>query len=536
MRRKRNATPRLLLASNAPLPARAPGMSDGIDVAGPDHQMPRADVGCDQMHSGALPDPERDAARQIRRKAVSAVAMVAGRDTVVKVAALLGNVAFARLLAPSSFGAVAFGLTVLMFIQLLSDGGLGVGLIRRPEAPHRDDLRVLLGYQLLLTTSLAVVVAAASIPFGRPGLVTAVMMPALPLLAFRAPSSIVFERNLDYAPLVRVEILEQLAYYLWGVGLVVLGAGVWGLATASVVRALVGTVAMLSVSQVARLAPSYSWTRLRPMLGFGIKFQAVGLANSGGLQLLNLGIVSIGGLTMLGLWTMAWRLAQIPYLLFGALWRVSYPATAQLLAAGEPARKMIERGLGLAAVGTGAILAPVTGSLSPLIPAMFGSRWAPVADVLPVAFFALQVSGPISVATAGYLYAVGDASVVLRAAAVTSIVWLVVALPLLPYLGLVAVGVGWMVSSLVEIPILSTPVRRRTGTAFLRPVLMPWIAASVAGASGWIVSRTVSHGLVAAFLGATVALCIYSVPIVLLRRESLQGIIQFASRAIRPNG
>src|SRR5664280_2029479 len=104
--------------------------------------MPRADVGGDQMHSGGLPNPERDTAPEIRRRAVSAVAMVAGRDTVVKVAALLGNVAFARLLSPSNFGTVAFGLTVLLFIQLLSDGGLGVGLIRRPEAPHHDDLRV----------------------------------------------------------------------------------------------------------------------------------------------------------------------------------------------------------------------------------------------------------------------------------------------------------------------------------------------------------------------------------------------------------
>jgi O-antigen/teichoic acid export membrane protein len=460
--------------------------------------------------------------------------MVAGRDTIVKIAALLGNVVFARLLSPTSFGAVAFGLTVLLFVQLLSDGGLGVGLIRRPQAPHRDDLRALLGYQLLFTTALAISVASASIPFGRPGLVTAAMMPALPLLALRAPSAIVFERDLNYAPLVRVEILEQITYYAWGVGLIVAGAGVWGLATASVVRALVGTMAMLSVSPVARLRPTWSWARLRPMLGFGVKFQALGLVNTGGLQLLNVGIVGIGGLSALGLWAMTWRLAQIPYLLFGALWRVSYPAAAQLLAAGQSARKMIERGLGLAAIGTGAILAPVTGAVSPLIPSVFGARWAPVADVLPVAFFALQVSGPISVATAGYLYAVGDASAVLRAAAATSVVWLLVALPLLPSLGLIAVGIGWMASSFIEIPILTAPVRSRTGAAFLQPVLAPSIAASVAGASGWLVSRTASHGLAAALLGAAVAACLYFVPMVLFCRDSMRDILGVAASALRP--
>lgn len=187
-------------------------------------------------------------------------------------------------------------------------------------------------------------------------------------------------------------------------------------------------------------------------------------------------------------------------------------------------------------MGTGALLAPVTGSVSPLIPTVFGHRWAHVADVLPIAFFALQASGPISVATAGYLYAVGDASTVLRAAVVTSVVWLLVTLPLLPYLGVVAVGVGWMVSSLIEMPILARPVRHRTGAAFLKPILTPWIAASVAGASGWLVSRTVSHGLIAALLGAAVATCIYAVPLVLLRREATLSIVRLAARAFRPIG
>lgn len=492
-------------------------------------------VDADQGTQGDMHDDHKRAAMEIRRKALSGVAMVAGRDTLVKGIALLGNIAFARLLSPSNFGTVAFGLVTLQLVLLLSDGGLGVGLIRRPEEPHVDDLRVLLGYQLVLASVLAAVVAVAATtgPFGRAGLVTAVMMIALPLMAFRAPSSIVFERNLNYGPLVRVEIVEQLTYYGWGIGAILLGAGVWGLATASIVRALTGTFAMLSVSPLARLSPSCSWQRLKPMLGFGVKFQGVQVANAAGFQLLNIGVAGIAGLAVLGLWAMAWRLAQVPYLLFNALWRVSYPAAAQLLANGESARKLIERGLGLAAVGTGAILAPATGAVSPLIPAVFGHRWGPVADVLPVAFFALQVSGPVSVATAGYLYAVGDTSTVLRAATITSVVWLLVALPLLPSLGVVAIGVGWAVSSFAESMILSIPTRRRTGAEFLGPLLVPWLAASLGGFGGWLVSRSVSHSLIAALVGGAAAACLYAIPIVVLRRDAVGTIGRLASRAIR---
>jgi O-antigen/teichoic acid export membrane protein len=510
-------------------------MSDFTPIPGLGRPDSQSGVDSEQPNSEALPGDHHRAVSELRSKAMSAVALVAGRNLLIKVVALLGNVVFARLLSPTDFGTVAFGLTVLVFGQLLSDGGLGVGLIRRAEEPQLEDLRALLGFQLLLTTILAAAVAAtaSAAPFGRIGHVTAVMMLALPLLAFRAPSSIVFERGLAFAPLLAVEVAQELAYYGSGIASVALGAGVWGLATASVFKALVGTGLLLSVSPVGRLVPSLSWQRLKPMLGFGVRFQAVELVNSGGTQLLNIGIAGVGGLAVLGLWTLAWRLAQIPYLLFSALWRVSYPAAAQLLSAGESARRMIERGLALSAVATGAILAPATGALSPLVPAVFGHRWAAVADVLPVAFFALQASGPVSVATAGYLYAVGDTATVLRAAIVTSVVWLLVALPLLPALGLPAVGVGWMVSSLIEIPILAKRARRRTGAAYVKPILAPWIVASLAGASGWLVSRTVSHGLIAAFLGVTVAASVYAVPIMLLRRDDVLTILRLGSRALR---
>ncbi len=508
-----------------------PGLIDAdASPGGDDGSSTPQDAGTQQDATTAeqAPDGQDGAAPELRSKTLAAIRMVAGRNVFIKLVALGGNVVFARLLAPSTIGTVAFGLTLLLLVQLLSDGGLGAGLIRRPEEPAREDLSVLLGYQLILAIALACAVAAVCAPLGHVGAVTALMMLALPLLAFRTPSSIVYERSLNYKPLLTVEVLEELAYYAWGVSTVLLGAGVWGLASASIVKALVGTVALFIISPVGRLTPSYSWQRLRPMLGFGIKFQAVEVANIVGTQVLNLGIAGIGGLAVLGLWTLAWRIAMIPFLLFSALWRVSYPATAKLLAAGESARAMIERGLRLASVSTGFILAPATGALSPLIPAVFGSRWASVADVLPLCFFALQASGPVSVSTAGYLYAVGDTSTVLRAAAATSVIWLVVTLPLLPSLGLTAVGIGWMVSSLLEMPILSIPVRRRTGAAILRPIVGPWAAATLAGASGWFASRHLSHGLIAAAIGGAVAALLYTGAMFLLRRADVLRIVRLA--------
>jgi O-antigen/teichoic acid export membrane protein len=453
---------------------------------------------------------------------------VAGRDTAIKAMALLGNVVFARLFTPAEFGTVAFGLTVLTFVQVLSDGGLGVGLIRREQPPSTDELGTVMGYQLLVTVLLGVVIAGAALPFGLSGAVTATMMLGLPFLAFRTPTTIVLERDLNYRPLVTVELTEQLAFYGMAVGLVLAGVGVWSLVAAAMLRSVVGTAAMLYVSPVRRLTPAYSWPKIKPLLGFAVRFQAVQLVMALRLQALNVGVAVVGGLAMLGVWTLAWRLVQVPFLLFGALWRVSYPAAARLIAAGESAPAMIERGLGLAAVGTGAILVPIAGCLSPLVPLIFGAEWAGVAEILVLIFAALLVSGPISVATAGYLYAVGDSVTVLAATVIASLVWLAVTIPLLAPLGSVALGFGGMFSALVESVILSRATRRRTGVAFLPPIAFPWVAATIAGAAGWYVSRHVGHGIVAAVAGAAVATTLYAVPIAMMRREALRTIVRLA--------
>jgi peptidoglycan biosynthesis protein MviN/MurJ (putative lipid II flippase) len=153
---------------------------------------------------------------------------------------------------------------------------------------------------------------------------------------------------------------------------------------------------------------------------------------------------------------------QLPYLLFSSLWRVSYPAMARLLAADEPARPMIERWVGLATVATGLVLAPLAGSATAFVPAVFGSQWTDTASGIPCASAGLMIGGPISVATGGYLYAVGDAATPLRATIAHTIMWLLIAFATLPVLGVAAIGIGWGAGSVVDAVVLGRGAVRHT--------------------------------------------------------------------------
>ena len=101
----------------------------------------------------------------------------------------------------------------------------------------------------------------------------------------------------------------------------------------------------------------------------------------------------------------------------------------------------MERFARVTALASGAMLAPLAASAHFLVPALFGTDWAPAADPLPWASAGLLVAGPISVAAAGYLYSEKDVRTPLIATVINGAVWIALTAVLLRPMGLVAVGV-----------------------------------------------------------------------------------------------
>src|SRR4051794_6683866 len=165
-----------------------------------------------------------------------------------KVVGLAGNLVLARLLVPKDFGLVALGLTLVGLGQFLANSGLGAALIARTESPSRPELRALTGLQLLITTAVGGLGAAIAGTPGQDGLVTAFMMLALPLMAFRTPAMLLLSRNLAFKKSVWVEVTETAVNLAWSVSAATLGYGAWALASAMVVKTLFGTIVACALS------------------------------------------------------------------------------------------------------------------------------------------------------------------------------------------------------------------------------------------------------------------------------------------------
>lgn len=479
----------------------------------------------------AEPASEALSGGEVRKRAVAGAAVVGARGIAINILAFLGNVAFARLLVPEDYGTIALGQSILMLATFLADGGLGAALVRRPQAPARDDLRAFMALQLGGSMTICLLALAIGVPLGGAGPIVAIMLASLPIVALRGPAKVVLERELDFRPLAAVEVGESVAYYAFGIAAVAAGLGVHGLAAASVVKAVAGTALLARARWSAMVTPLPSVRLIRPMLRFGVQFQGVQVVSAVRDQGIGVAIAAVSGSAALALWTVAWRLLQVPFLLFQTLWHVSFPAMAQLLAGGEDPRPVIERLAGLAAVGTGVILTMLAGSTPALVPALFGDEYADARAAIPWVCGALQVAGPVSVATAGYLFASGRTGVALRAAVIQVAIWFAIGLSLLPSMGVEAIGIGFAVAALTETVIFTRTVDRAADAKLLPELWAPFLAAAAGAACGWLVAGELGQTIWSAIASGAVALVVYATVMLVVRRALVIEVAAFARRS-----
>ena len=468
----------------------------------------------------------------IRGKAASGVLLISLRTFAIRGLGLVGNLVLARLLSPEEFGVLAFGLTLILFGQFFADAGIAAGLIRRNQPPTLHELHAILGFQLLVSSVLMLAIAVVAVPSGRSGQVATVMAASVVVSAWRAPATLLLERRLDYRALAAVEVLEGVIFVATSLIAVALGAGVWGVAGAHVVRAAAGSALMMRKSPVMVLRPTWAIGVVRELLGYGLAVSARDFVVLVRLQVINLVTAAVAGLPVLGLYSLADRIMLVPWVVFGSILRVTFPAMARLVSAGEDTRSDLVRGLGLLTVSAGSLLALIAGTAPVLIPSFFGERWTPASDALPLIALGLLIAGPVISVGNGYLYAIGDARKVLVSTSAHTVAWLVVAVPLLPSLGVTAVGAGLFAGFTIEGLMLARAIRQRTGLRCYRATAGPLLAIVAAGGVGLLVARGLEPSLLATVEITLLTTVLLAVGLFLTARPTVQEGIRLVGRAV----
>ena len=306
------------------------------------------------------------------------VAWGSGATALLKVGVL---VVLTRLLTPADFGLVSAALVVITFSLNFSQLGLGPALIHRPDLEPRhvsSAFYASIGFGLLVAAAVWLAAPLIAQFFRMEGLTPVVraLGVVFPMTGIATVPESLLQRDLRFRLLANRDVAAYgLGYGVVGVGLALLGWGVWALVLAQLTQVAVRTVILLRASP--RLIPARpTWRSFLELMDYGVgqSISRVGVIMAN--QVDNLVVGRWLGAVRLGEYSRAYQLMSVPTGLLGdVLDKVLFPTMARVQ--DDPRR------LGAAFLQGTAVLALVTlplgvvsAILAPeLIAVAFGARW-----------------------------------------------------------------------------------------------------------------------------------------------------------------
>ena len=438
-----------------------------------------------------LEDPERTAA--IKQLAISGVAMTLIRGIGVRGIGLILNLLLARILDPADFGELALGLTIYSAFSVFANAGLGASLVRQAQTPDADDLATVFAAQLALGFLAVAIMAILAVFLSAPPFrLAAFFLLCGPIQALRTAAVIALERRLDYKRLAIIDVIDNFTQAVFALALVLAGLGVYGVAAAQPLGAIVGTMVVLSWRLVPFRFPRFERRRARILLTAGALFGASDITNMARDLTLNWATAAISGVSVLGTWSFTTRLATIPNMAIQAVSQVTYSAVPRLKAAGGSIHSVVVPSLRLTSAALGAPVVVLAGCAPQFVPLVLGDQWEGVIQALPLVCLALLVAGPVAVASTGYLFAQGRVRRILSAQIAHSVVAVTIAVTLLPRLGVAALGLASCGSALTDATVLGTATLKGAGADYVRTTLPLLCCTVIIGAESFAGARLLS--------------------------------------------
>jgi O-antigen/teichoic acid export membrane protein len=303
---------------------------------------------------------------------------------------LATTIVLARLLVPDDFGVVALTLAVLAVASIAQESGLGAALI-----VHRGDLRRAAATVSVFSPFVSLVLYATVFALAplfaelldEPRLVDVLRVTALTLVArgLAIMPIALLQREMRFRSITAIELAAGVAQSSTAIASAALGAGVWSLVAGQL--ALSGAQLVLAWWLVPfRASPlESSWRALRELGGFGRHVAFANLLNYGNASAEDLVVGRTLGVSPLGLFTVAKRLAAMPVHIVGnILGRGVYAALAQLQDDRDGMRRVWLENVQRVALFSIPATIGVIVVADPLVRTLLGEQWVPAVLTLQI--------------------------------------------------------------------------------------------------------------------------------------------------------
>ena len=414
----------------------------------------------------------------------------------------------ARLLTPEDYGLFAIALSVQLVGQNIAELGLPAALVRMQEPPTRALQASTIGFLLLVTAAIVATIFLVTYVL-LPALggssdvlrVTSITLLALPIYAIRAVPLAMLDRQMSFGRVAAVEAADTVGFNLFALSAALAGLGVFSLAGAVPVGALLGVCVAWVVSDTAR-RPRFELARVRPLIGFGSRVSMLGMMYLGR----DLGYVAIigaiGGASMAGFYGMAKRIFSFPTALAAAVARVMLPALSQ---SGEERPARAARMLGQIALICGLPLALIAGAIQPFVDVVLGSEWLPTTDIVLFGALAMLIGASVASPINSFCLAEGRPNVPVLAVAVELCAGFLLAGLLIESLDEVGIGIAMSIAAALSAAVLLTDVPALVRNGFGKVVRVAAISALAAACGQLLPVSNDAIGLLAALAVSGIA-------------------------------
>jgi PST family polysaccharide transporter len=268
------------------------------------------------------------------------------------------------------------------------------------------------------------------------------------------------------------------------------------------------------------------------VIGFGIRFSLTLLVTVIYEQIKNIVIVLVAGTPTLGLWSLASRVLQIPYLMYNPINQLAFPAFSQFNAAARDLRPVIERVTRLSFVTSTLTLPAFLVAIPGMISVLFGPQWDDAALIFPGVICAIFIGLPITAPCIQLLYAMGKASEVLRITVLGLVLNLACVALLLWLVGVSGIGFGTVPGAALESVMLARIVHDINGAKLIGMMPKFLLAGLLAVGGGFVVVSGIDHEAVGAVLGSATALAVAATVCFLSEKATLLDLLSVGRRSV----
>jgi len=358
----------------------------------------------------------------------------------------------ARLLSPADYGLAAMAMPVIIFVMMIADAGLGTSLVRTGKVGE-PVWHTCFWLSVALGTVLAIVVALLSPVVGflvnEPRLVPliAALAAIIPLQTFTLVPGAALQQQARFATIAVTEIAALVASIGAAVTCALAGFGVWALIWQQI------------VFYVVRLTLTLSWSPYRPRLIFdlpdawehvifGRNLLGVALITSASRAFENLAIGKINGPGPIGIYSMAFQFARLPFMLVtGPLQYVLYPHIAAIREDKAKLATLFLLFTRLLAMVVFPAVCLVAAASEPIFHLLLSKKWGQAAPIFVLIAPAAALQ-PVTAILGTFLMALGRTDVQMRLAGQFAALWLV-GLMLSVWYGIEAVAATYSICALL---------------------------------------------------------------------------------------